>query len=154
MAFHFLVVASYSQRVLWYHLVATRSQWIEVSMLKCHPWIGMLAHTKYSRKYNRVQSHTYYIEVLIKSIYYNNMAEGHLTKNNYRSFEDKWVHPTPWQIWVQDNDLSHLNPRLKILQHETLQPCRSAHGICWQDHTIEQCWKIATTTCIFGWWRL
>ena len=25
--------------------VATRPEWIEVSVLKCHPWIDMLTHT-------------------------------------------------------------------------------------------------------------
>ena len=26
-------------------IVATRPEWIEVSVLNCHPWIGMLTHT-------------------------------------------------------------------------------------------------------------
>ena len=77
----FLVVASYSQRVLLYHLVATmdpmdRSLCAYVSSLDHH------ADTHSTRGIiTKFESHTYYIEVLIQSIYYtNNMSESHLNE--------------------------------------------------------------------------
>ena len=39
----------------------------QFSVFKCHPWIG-IADTQYSRIYNRVQSHTYYIECLKREL--------------------------------------------------------------------------------------
>ena len=50
----------------------------QVSVLPCHPWIGN-ADTHSTRGFiAEFQSHTYYIECLKESTYYNNMAECHL----------------------------------------------------------------------------
>ena len=55
---------------------------------------------------------------------------------------------------LHGNDLTNLTPRLKSLQHNTLQPENgSAHGICWQCNIVEQEQNNAITTCIFGWWK-
>ena len=35
----------------------------QISMYKCHPWI---CNAEHSRIYNRVESHTYYIECLVR----------------------------------------------------------------------------------------
>ena len=52
------------------------------------------------------------------------------------------------------NNLSRLTPRLKSLQHNTLQPENGpAHGICWQNNTVEHEHNNTITTCIFGWWK-
>ena len=53
------------------------------------------------------------------------------------------------------NDLAHLTPRLKSLQHDTLQPENgSTHGYA-GNITQESNEQInASTTCIYGWWRL
>ncbi len=55
---------------------------------------------------------------------------------------------------LHGNDLTNLTPRLKSLQHNTLQPENgTAHGICWQYNIVEQEQNKAITTCIFGWWK-
>ena len=55
---------------------------------------------------------------------------------------------------MKDRDLRLLTRRLKSLQHDTLQPENgSAHGIFWQNNTVEQEQNNAITTCIFGWWK-
>ena len=49
-------VTSYSQHVLWYHLVATRPEWIKSLCLSVIPG-SVCWHTQYSRIYNRGKSH-------------------------------------------------------------------------------------------------
>ena len=43
----------------------------QVSTIQCHPWIGNADTQSTRRIYNKVQSHTYYIECLKKRTYYN-----------------------------------------------------------------------------------
>ena len=53
------------------------------------------------------------------------------------------------------NDLSHLTPRLKSLQHNTLQPEMGQHMEYVGNITQESNEQInAITTCIYGWWKL
>ena len=49
-------VTSYSQHVLWYHLVATQPEWIKSLCLSVIPG-SVCWHTQYSRIYNRGKSH-------------------------------------------------------------------------------------------------
>ena len=42
-----LVVVSYSQRVLWYHLCSDQTRMDQVSVLRCHPWISNADTTQY-----------------------------------------------------------------------------------------------------------
>ena len=56
---------------------------------------------------------------------------------------------------MHDNDLAHLTPRLKSLQHDMLQPETGQHMEYAGNISKENNEHInAITACIYGWWRL
>ena len=55
---------------------------------------------------------------------------------------------------MNDNDLWHLTRRLKILQHDMLQPETAQHMEYAGNVTERIMNRInAITTCIYGWWK-
>ena len=66
-----LVVVSYTQHVLWYHLVATRPQMVKSLCFHVIPGWVRLTHTVLEGFITEYQSHTYYIECLKRDFFYN-----------------------------------------------------------------------------------
>ena len=69
-----LVVVSYIQRVLWYHLVAIRPQTAKSLCISVIPGSVMLTHTILEGFIIEWQSHTYSIECLKRELITINMA--------------------------------------------------------------------------------
>ena len=59
-----LVVVSYNQHVLWYHLVVIRPQTVKSLCISVIPGSVMLTHTILEGFITEFQSHTYYIKYL------------------------------------------------------------------------------------------
>ena len=96
----------------------------------------MLAHTVHWWKDSKFNHTWIYYTILISSLYYIiiNSAEGQLMRNKLNKLRKHRRIASPSDSIGQSPSIDRsLTPGRKTpMQHETLQPCRSAFWICWQ----------------------
>ena len=118
-------VTSYSQHVLWYHLVATRPQTVKSLCLSVIPG-SVCWHTQYSRIYNRGKSHV---------------------QNNVNTITSIQIAEVT-RLWFPINtngkvECRNRNPNVSLTRRKkscNMRRCShkgSVHWMYWQIHTIE-----------------
>ena len=90
-----LVVGSYSQRALWYHLVAIRPQTVKSLCISVIPGSVMLTHIVLEGFITEFNHTLITLNISKESTYYNNMVEGHLMKITAEGMEDNVSPSTP-----------------------------------------------------------
>ena len=130
-----LGVTSYSQRVIWYHLVATTIRMDRSLCALCHLWIGNADTHSTWKIYNRVAITHLLHRLSQKRTYYKIYGIRPSNTITADSFEDKWVYQLQWHSWVHDKwPSAPYSSSEKSATWYVAAQNGSAHGICWQDN--------------------